>query len=203
MAIPNPEEARRILAARRLPEGVVVHSEGVARVAVEAAQLVQAARIPLDVEFVEVAALLHDIDKPVTREGGGRHGAVGARMLADMGFAELGPPIASHTIEAVLDERWFPRGWPSVLLWVADKHVAQAFMTIDQRLDDMAARYPRHRNDIESARPWAHRLESEIADATGLSLTDIAARLRSAWERRAAPASTAAPHSGGAEPGPG
>src|SRR5207237_172729 len=38
MAIPNAEEARRILVARRLPAGVVAHSEGVARVAAEAAR---------------------------------------------------------------------------------------------------------------------------------------------------------------------
>ena len=45
--------------------------EGVARVAAEAARLVAAAGVPVDVRLVEVAALLHDIDKPETRQGGG------------------------------------------------------------------------------------------------------------------------------------
>jgi putative nucleotidyltransferase with HDIG domain len=192
MAIPNAEEARRILAARRLPNGVVAHSEGVARVAVAAARLVEAALIPVDVGLVEVAAVLHDIDKPLTRGRGERHGEVGARLLREMGFGALAPPIASHTIEAVLDERWFPRGWPSVLLWVADKHVAQSFMTIDERLDDMAQRYPRYRADIEAARPWAHRLEREVAEGTGLAVSDLVERLRSAWEAGAPPAGGAA-----------
>ena len=54
-----------------LPDGIVVHSQGVARVAAEAARLVAAAGVPVDVRLVEVAALLHDIDKLETRQGGG------------------------------------------------------------------------------------------------------------------------------------
>src|SRR5436190_5781910 len=159
MAIPDPEEARRILAARRLPRGIVAHSEGVARVAAEAAQRLEAAGIPINVELVEAAALLHDIDKLETRDGPGVHGRVGAAMLESMGFAELAPPVAGHPVSALLDDRRFPRGWPSVVVSVADKHVAQVFMTIDERLDDMARRYPRFRVEINAARRPALALE--------------------------------------------
>src|SRR5438067_11852098 len=148
MAIPNAEEARRILVARRLPAGVVVHSEGVARVAAEAARRLEAAGIPIDVGLVEAAALLHDIDKLETRGGRGVHGLTGATMLERMGFAELAAPVASHPISALLDDRRFPRGWASVVVSVADKHVAQAFMAIDERLADMARRYPQLRSRI-------------------------------------------------------
>ena len=89
MAIPNAEEAARILAARRLPHGIVAHSEGVARVATVAARRLEAAGIPIDVGLVEAAALLHDIDKLETRDGRGLHGVVGAGILESMGFAEL------------------------------------------------------------------------------------------------------------------
>ena len=105
MAIPDAEEARRILAARRLPAGIVVHSEGVARVAKEAARRLEAAGIPIDVGLVEAAALLHDIDKLETRGGRGVHGLAGATMLQGMGFGELAPPVASHPISALLDDR--------------------------------------------------------------------------------------------------
>jgi hypothetical protein len=154
----------------------------------------------VDVRLVEVAALLHDIDKPMTREGGERHGEAGARMLREMGFGELAPPVASHTIEAVLDEARYPRGWPSVLLWVADKHVAQTFMTIDQRLADMAARHPVYHDEIEAAARPAHALERELAEVTGLSITELLDRLRSAWELGTVAAGSAAQERGGRQP---
>jgi putative nucleotidyltransferase with HDIG domain len=182
MAIPDRDEAQRILAARKLPAGIVEHSEGVARVAVAAARLAATAGIPVDVGLVEVAALLHDIDKAVTRNGDEPHGVAGARMLEKMGFGELALPVASHPVTALLDDDRHPRGWPSVLVSLADKHVADSFVTIDERLDDMARRYPDYRAGIEAARRPAHALERDLAEATGLSETELVNRLRAAWE---------------------
>jgi HD domain len=138
------------------------------------------------VERVTVAALLHDIDKPLSQRDGLRHGELGARMLEQMGFGELAPPVDSHTIEAIRDERRYPRGWVSVIIWVADKHVAQAFMTLDERLDDMIVRYPAYHEDIRAARPHAHALEGEIAEVSGLSVDQLVERLRDAWSAGAA-----------------
>ncbi|MGI8999694.1 MAG: hypothetical protein ACR2GO_08310 [Candidatus Limnocylindria bacterium] len=65
---------------------------------------------------------------------------------------------------------------------VADRHVAQEFLTIDERLDDMKLRHPEHAGDIEAARPRAHALEAELAEVVGLSVDDLVARLRAAWQ---------------------
>jgi len=182
MAVPDRSTARRLLGEQELPHGIVIHSEGVARVAVAAAGLVVAAGVPVDVTLVEAAALLHDIDKVEIRRTGGEHGIVGARRLEELGHEELAMPVASHPITALLDEDRFPIGWPSVLVAVADRHVAQAFMTIDERLDDMKLRHPEHAGSIESARRPAHALEAELAVAVGLSVDDLVTRLRAAWE---------------------
>lgn len=184
MAIPDREEARRILSGRRLPPEIVVHSEGVARVAAAAARLVADAGIPVDLGLVEAAALLHDIDK-VEHPDGAEHGTAGARMLEKMGFGDLALPVASHPVTALLDDERYPRGWPSVLVCVADKHVTESFVTIDERLDDMARRYPEYRNSIEAARRPAHALERELAEATGLSEQELIERLRAAWAEEA------------------
>jgi putative nucleotidyltransferase with HDIG domain len=190
MALPTPERARQILAELEIPAGIVSHSEGVARVAIEAGRLVAATGTPVDLELLEVAALLHDIDKPQIRRGGGEHGIVGAKLLLVMGYAELAMPIASHPVNCLLNEERFPRGWPSVLLAVADKHVAQEFMTIDERLDGMAARHPEYRSQIDAARRPAHALEHEIAEVVGLTDEALVERLQSAFESlaRKAPA---------------
>ena len=181
MPIPDRSTARRLLADAQLPEGIVVHSEGVARVAAAAAGLLAEARIPVDGALVEAAALLHDIDKVEIRRTGGEHGVVGARRLEAAGYPELAMPVASHPVSCLLDDDRFPRGWPSVVVAVADRHVAQAFMTVDERLDDMIERHPEHRKSIEAARRPAHALEAELAEAAGLAVPELVDRLRTAW----------------------
>jgi molybdenum cofactor cytidylyltransferase len=182
MVVPGRDQALEILASLALPEGIVVHSRGVARVAAEAARLVSAAGVPIDVRLVEVAALLHDIDKPETRAGDWVHGEVAAERLTQMGFGELAAPVASHPVTCLLDDRCFPRGWPSVIVSVADRHVAQAFLTIDQRIDDMLTRHPQYAAQLQASRRPAHALEAELCEAAGVEPGQLLERLRSAWE---------------------
>jgi len=187
MPLPTPGGARQILVEMEIPAGIVVHSQGVARIALEAGRLVVAAGIPVDLELVEVAALLHDIDKPHIRREGGEHGIVGAQMLIEMGYPELAMPVASHPINCLLDDDRFPRGWPSVLLAVADKHVAGEYLTIDARLKDMATRHPAYADQIAAARGPAHALEREIAEAVGLTDDALGDRLRAAFSQAPIP----------------
>ena len=151
MAIPDRSTARALLDDAGLPDGIVIHSEGVARVAVAAAAMLAEARIPIDGALVETAALLHDIDKVETRRGGGEHGIVGARRLEALGYPELAMPVASHPVTCLLDDDRFPIGWPSILVAIADRHVAQEFVTIDERLNDMQRRHPEYAASIEVA----------------------------------------------------
>ena len=182
MVVPGRDQAMQLLDSLDLPDGIVVHSHGVARVAAEAARLVATAGVPVDVRLVEVAALLHDIDKLETRQGEGIHGQVAAERLAAMGFEELMAPVASHPVTCLLDDRCFPRGWASVIVSVADRHVAQAFMTIDERIDDMKVRHPAYAADLDAARRPANALEIELCDAAGLPPDDVVERLRTAWQ---------------------
>ena len=144
--------------------------------------MVVASGIPVEIRLVEVAALLHDIDKPQTRAGQGVHGQVAAERLTEMGFAELAAPVASHPATCLLDDRCFPRGWPSVLVAIADRHVAQEFMTVDERIDDMARRHPTYAASIEAARQPAHDLEGELCEAVGSDEAQLVERLRGAWQ---------------------
>ena len=82
----------------------------------------------------------------------------------------------------LLDESRFPRGWPSVLVSIADRHVAQRFMTIDERLDDQARRYPQYVASLDAARRPAHALEAELAEVTGIAPAELVDRLRFAWD---------------------
>jgi putative nucleotidyltransferase with HDIG domain len=184
VAVPSLAEAQQLLASFSLPDGIVTHSRGVSRVAAEAARLLAAAGIEVDPRLVEVAALLHDIDKPETREDGSQHGIVAARWMAERGYPELAEPIASHPIGCLLDPARAPRGWASVAVAVADRHVAQEFVTIDQRIKDQARRYPAFRAHLAAAGAQAHAMQAELAAAAGLSVHVLEARLQSAWSDR-------------------
>ena len=181
MVVPTLVEAERLLASFELPDGIVTHSRGVGRVAGEAARLLAAAGIKVDPDLVAVAALLHDVDKPQTRGDGIQHGLLAARWMTERGFAELSEPIASHPISRLLDPARAPRGWAAVAVAVADRHVAQDFVTIDERIDDQARRYPAFRVELEAARVPAHAMQAGLAAAAGLTDADLEDRLRAAW----------------------
>ena len=186
MAVPTLAEAEQLLATFELPGGIVTHSRGVSRVAAEAARVLAAAGIAVDPQLVEVAALLHDVDKLETRDHGPQHGLLGARWMAERGFAELAEPIASHPIGCLLDPSRSPRGWEAVAVAVADRHVAQGFVSIDERIDDLAQRYPDFKADLEAARLPAHAMQADLAAAAGLGVDALETRLHAAWDGEAA-----------------
>jgi hypothetical protein len=99
-----------------------------------------------------------------------------------MGFEELAAPVASHPVTCLLDDRCFPRGWPSVIVAVADRYVAQAFLTIDQRIDEMKVRHPAYAAGLDAARRPAHALAAELSEAAGLEPAALVERLRAAWQ---------------------
>lgn len=181
MVVPTLVDAERLLASFELPDGILIHSHGVSRVAGEAARLLAAAGIAVDPQLVEVAALLHDVDKLETRNDGEQHGLLAARWMAERGYPELSEPIASHPIGCLADPARAPRGWDSVAVAAADRHVAQQFMTIDQRIDDQARRYPTFRAELEAVRAPAHAMQADLAAAAGISVEELEERLRAAW----------------------
>jgi len=74
------EEALRILHEASCPDNVVRHCIAVAAYAVSLAERIRGRGHPVDVSFVESAALLHDIGRGRTH--GITHGIEGAKMLA-------------------------------------------------------------------------------------------------------------------------
>jgi putative nucleotidyltransferase with HDIG domain len=184
MGVPTLADAELLLASFELPDGIVTHARGVSRVAAEAARLLDATGIAIDPHLVEVAALLHDVDKVETRDHGAEHGLMAARWMAERGFAELSEPIASHPILCLLDPSRAPRGWAPVSVAVADRRVAQDFVSIDERIDDLQRRYPDVGADLEAARAPAHTMQGELAAAAGLSNDQLEARLAAAWNAR-------------------
>jgi hypothetical protein len=60
--------------------------------------------------------------------------------------------------------------------------VAQEFVTIDGRIDDLSQRYPDFRADLEAARAPAHAMQAEVAAAAGMRIEELEERLAAAWQ---------------------
>lgn len=180
MAVPDRRTARRLLARGHPPDWLVVHSEGVARVAAEAARALAANGVEVDPLLVEAAGRLHDIDKVATR-GDGRHGLAGAEHLTARGYPELAEPVASHPFYCLLNPQRFPTSWAAICVSVADRRVGQKFTGIRERLANLATRYPDHAEPIRAAHEPAEALEARLADAAGLTRRALEDRLQDAW----------------------
>lgn len=180
MALPDRPTARRLLARDDPPDWLVVHSEGVARVAAEAARALVDNGIEVDPLLVEAAGRLHDIDKVATKDDG-RHGLAGAEHLTALGYPELAEPVASHPFYCLFDRDRYPRDWASICVSVADRRVGQRFVDIGERLTDLATRYPDHAEQILASQEPAETLEARLADAAGLTRGALEDRLRGAW----------------------
>jgi hypothetical protein len=90
--------------------------------------------------------------------------------------------VASHPVSCLIDPERFPRGWSAVLVAIADRRVDQTFVTIDERIDGMAGRYPQYREQLEACRAPAHALEASLAKALGMSTDHLGDALREAWK---------------------
>jgi hypothetical protein len=111
---------------------------------------------------VEVAGLLHDVDKalPRDRRPPGKHGSAGARWLASRGYPELQEAITLHPVTLLVEEEGAARVLSASL---EARVVAYADKRAGQRLQPMAARFARWRRrhpDSRGRGGWS----PEIAD---------------------------------------
>jgi molybdenum cofactor cytidylyltransferase len=91
--VPTDAECREILnTICRVTPARIRHSRRVARAAVAIGRALGAAGIPVDLELVRAAALLHDVAK-----GQPKHDIAGGRQLREMGFGRTGDIVAVHS----------------------------------------------------------------------------------------------------------
>ena len=87
----NPSLCRKLLSAAELPENVIAHCEAVAEEADLITKALNSKGFNLNSELIENAALLHDIARLSPN-----HPAVGAELLAELGFSDIAEIIKQH-----------------------------------------------------------------------------------------------------------
>src|SRR5687768_5332420 len=113
MAIPSRVEAVAVLRALEPNDKLFNHCAVVGEIAAFLAAAMTHRRVPVNAPLVEVAAVLHDLDKALPADDPLRelgHGAAGAEWLRRHGFAELADAVAAHPVfvlgEAASYDAW-------------------------------------------------------------------------------------------------
>ncbi len=164
MAIPTRDQCMVLMERALMPEHIQQHSFVVAHVALYLGGLLNQNSVRLDLELLEAGALLHDIAKARGLSTGERHEDVGARMLADWGYASLSPIVQEHVMldPAIL------RGpiTESLIVNYADKRVKHdQVVSLSDRFFDLIGRYAKtseHRTWLREKFDLYLQLEARI-----------------------------------------
>ena len=162
--IPSREECFRLLREFRVPENVMRHTLQVNRIALYIGRKLLENGIKVDLELVDRASLLHDIDKILTLGKKPGHGDVAESLLKERGFPEIGEIIRKHRLFMILNNEL--RTWEEKLVYYADKRVlGDRIVSLDERMNYLRRRYgitKKRLKTINDAEPLLKKLEREI-----------------------------------------
>lgn len=109
--LPSREQAIRLLYDSGCSSRVIRHCEAVADLAVETAETLKKKGISVDVDLVEVGALLHDIGRSKTH--GVNHVLVGVKIVEQAGLpASVISIVKRHVGGGITAEEARELGWP-------------------------------------------------------------------------------------------
>ena len=176
--LPTREQCIELLDEHEVPENVREHSFAVNKVAVFLARKLNEKGIGIDVELVDRASLLHDLDKIATL-GQGTHGQLSKTILSERGYKRLAEIVGNHIFEAVLDENLST--WEDKVVNYADKRCKEdQIVSLDDRFASARNTYPNH--DIEKteeAESLFRNLEKEIFNIIGIDPAELGENIES------------------------
>jgi uncharacterized protein len=138
--IPTEAECGRLIAGMGMLENIVAHSRQVCRVSLLIADHLQPSG--LNRELILAAALLHDITKTRSFQTGEDHADTGEKLLADLGYPEVGRIVGRH----VRLDRYFASESPAEeeIVNYADKRVLHdRIVPLSERMGYILEKYGR------------------------------------------------------------
>ncbi|MFH1586960.1 MAG: HDIG domain-containing metalloprotein [Candidatus Diapherotrites archaeon] len=162
--IPSRKEALDIMKSY-LPQNIIDHSMAVNKVANYLAEKLVAKGEKIDLQLVDTATILHDIDK-IIEPSGKNHGKESERILREKGFPEVASVVGKHGLGNILKKGELSR-WEDKVVWYADKRVNHdKIVSLDERFAYLRKTYGHISGEIaeiiESSYPKAKELEEEI-----------------------------------------
>jgi len=113
-----------LLKKHNLTDQKIAHCLLVADIALNLAKKLKQKNPNLDIDLnlVEIGAILHDIDAGVPNKKQGEHGKIGADITRQEGLDEKIAQITlRHPIDAILDPKRIPQTWEEKIVAYADK----------------------------------------------------------------------------------
>ncbi len=187
--VPTKDQAIALWETYKLPEQKRIHVTLVARVAVWLGEQVSARgrssfgrkseNIKINTELLEVAALLHDIDKAIPKLPGEQHPDTAVRVLREQGMMEVADIVKTHSLHSIVDPNISPKTWEEKLLYLADKMVKYEVITVDKRFALWEAEDLPEEGRIMLRRcyPLVKSLEKDIFTLLGIQPEDVAAQV--------------------------
>jgi len=164
MKLPTKRECFDLLKEYRLPQNVIAHSKAVNALSVFLAERLRNSGVKIDVDLVDRASLLHDLDKIITL-GKKSHGFETEKILKGMGYPELGRTAKKHKFSFVkgLDS------WEEKVINYADKRCLEdKIVSLKERFAYLKKKYGIA--DRGSERLY-YQIEKEIFSIIGIHFT--------------------------------
>ncbi|MCX6706983.1 MAG: HDIG domain-containing protein [Candidatus Woesearchaeota archaeon] len=141
MNLPTHQQCIELFDEYKVPDNVRRHSFCVNKVAVFLARKLREKGIEIDVELVDRASLLHDLDKIPTLDKPG-HGEMTEKILLEKGHhPKIGKIIKKHCFNAILDNGL--ETWEEKLVNYSDKKCREdSIVTLHERFEYGKKRYP-------------------------------------------------------------
>ena len=137
---PGEKECLSIMARFGMPDHVVRHSREVCRVALYLGRRLAARGLPLDLDLIRSAALLHDITKKYSFSRPLDHALTGAKLLRKLGLQDEASIVRQHV--RLSAARSAGRIAEPEIVFYADKRVVEdRITTLDDRLEYIRKRY--------------------------------------------------------------
>lgn len=131
------------------------------KIAVFLAEKLKEKGVNINIDLVDRASLLHDIDKGCILHDG-EHGEKGYKILLKEGYPEIAEVVKDHLFTSLIKIKNF--SWESKIVNYADCRVRHNnIVPIEERLDDVKKRYT-HLDpaNIDKVKPILIELEKEI-----------------------------------------
>lgn len=177
MKLPNREEAIQILKEYKMPDNIMVHAMQVTKVANFLAKKINENGTKVNLELVDRASILHDLDKHLTLKTG-NHSVLTREILKEKGFPELADAAANHMLENIIKKNGL-QNIEEKIVYYADKRVNHdKIVPLKERFVYLRKRYGttfKREEEIKEFEVACNRLEKELfrLSKTKTSLSDI------------------------------
>ncbi len=155
--------AFKLLKEHEVPQNIIEHSLVVNKVTMYLARKLKEAGVRIDEDIVDIASLLHDLDRAEETRGREKHGHKSYRILKPFS-PEIALVVKKHVLGAILENGL--KTWEEKIVYYADKRVrGSKIVTLEERYNDMKKRHGHIKQamiTMQKTEPLVFKLEKEI-----------------------------------------